>query len=162
LSSSDVLSSSFLGGLRFNHQNGINAATAVCTWHSVSSGFFPPKFLSHSREEQVTHTAQDQVAFQPPVPPSLVLVQPDLTLLVLEAPLHWPAREGHQQHRRDSRPLGCVAHEELPLVGVQDVAGDNQVHRLVLEIESNPVYTQDFDFFDFEPGVVQSPDAEQQ
>ena len=34
-----VRSSNFFGGLMLNHQNGINAATAVCTWHSVSSGF---------------------------------------------------------------------------------------------------------------------------
>src|SRR5436305_1048509 len=82
--SSDVRSSSFVGGVRSNHQNGISAATAVCTWHSVSSGFSPPELLPYPRQEQVTHAAQDQVAFQPPVPPALVLVQPDLTLLVLE------------------------------------------------------------------------------
>ena len=38
----EVRSSNFFGGLRLNHQNGINAATAVCTWHSVSPGFSPP------------------------------------------------------------------------------------------------------------------------
>ena len=65
--SADVRSSNLLGGLRFNHQNGISAATAVCTWHSVSSGVFPPELLPHSRQEQVAHAAQDQVAFQPGV-----------------------------------------------------------------------------------------------
>ncbi len=39
--SSAVRSSNLLGGLRPSHQNGISAATAVCTWHSVRSGFFP-------------------------------------------------------------------------------------------------------------------------
>ena len=46
--SSDVRSNSFLGGFRSNHQNGINAATAVCTWHSLNSGFFPPELLPGS------------------------------------------------------------------------------------------------------------------
>ena len=65
LISAEVRSSSFLGGIRSNHQNGINAATAVWTWHSVSSGFFPPELLPHPRQEQVAHATQDQVAFQP-------------------------------------------------------------------------------------------------
>src|ERR1700730_12814904 len=82
--SSDVRSSSFFGGHRLNHQNGISAATAVCTWHSVSSRFFPPELLSHPRQEQVAHATEDQVAFQPLVTPALVLVQPDLGLLVLK------------------------------------------------------------------------------
>ena len=72
--SSDVRSSDFLGGLRSNHQNGINAATAVCTWHTVRSGLFPPELLPHTRQERVTDAAQDQVPFQPPVPPALVLI----------------------------------------------------------------------------------------
>ena len=45
--SADVRSSNTCGGLRFNHQNGINAATAVCTWHSVSSRF-PPRIPAAS------------------------------------------------------------------------------------------------------------------
>src|SRR5512142_1894257 len=108
--SADVRSSNFLGGHRLNHQNGINAATAVCTWHSVSSGFFPPELLPHPRREQVAHTAQDQAAFQPPAPPALVLVQPDLRLLVLETPLHAPPREGREQQLLDRRPHRRVAH----------------------------------------------------
>src|SRR3954471_2875932 len=104
--SSDVRSSSFVGGDRSNHQNGINAATAVCTWHSVSSGVFPPEVLPHPRLEQVTDTAQGQVPLQPPIPPTLVLVQPDLPLLVLKTPLHPPAREGHEEHHLDRRRRG--------------------------------------------------------
>src|SRR6516225_376781 len=92
--SSDVRSNSLVGGFRSSHQNGIDAATAVCTWHSVRSGFFPPELLSHPRQEQVTDTAQDQVPLQPPVAPALVLVQPDLAFLVLETPFHPPPREG--------------------------------------------------------------------
>src|SRR3954462_8130442 len=77
-------SSNCFGGRRLSHQHGLMAAIAVCTWHSVSPGFFPPDLLPHPRKEQVAHPTEDQVAFQPPVPPPLVLVQPDLGLLVLE------------------------------------------------------------------------------
>jgi hypothetical protein len=49
------------------HQHGIKAASAVCTWHSVSSGFFPPESLPHPRQEQVADRADDQVMFQPGV-----------------------------------------------------------------------------------------------
>ena len=41
------MSHSFTGGLRLSHQNGISAAIAVCTWHSVSPGFSPPELLPH-------------------------------------------------------------------------------------------------------------------
>ena len=47
--SAEVRSSNAFGGDTLNHQNGINAATAVWTWHSVSSRFFPPGLLPHSR-----------------------------------------------------------------------------------------------------------------
>src|SRR5512135_1680492 len=97
----DVRSSNFLGGHRFNHQNGISAATAVCTWHSVNSGFFSPELLPHPRQEQVADHAQDQVAFQPLIAPALVLVQSDLALLVLEAALHAPPRERDQKQHTD-------------------------------------------------------------
>src|SRR5450759_951668 len=70
--SAEVRSSNALGGDRFKHQNGINAATAVWIWHSVNSRFSPPEFLSHSRQEQVAHATQDQVAFQALVAPALV------------------------------------------------------------------------------------------
>src|SRR5450755_2066991 len=96
--SAAVRSRSALGGLRFNHQNGIKAATAVCTWHSVRPGFSPPELQPRPRQEQVAYTAQDQVAFQAPVTPPLVLVQADLGLLVLETPLHSPPRKGHEKH----------------------------------------------------------------
>src|ERR1700689_5930967 len=97
--SAEVRSSSFRGGLRPNHQNGISAATAVWIWHSVSSGFFPPELLSHPRQEQVADATEDQVAFRPLIAPALILVQADLGFLVLETPLDAPPRERHQQHR---------------------------------------------------------------
>src|SRR3954447_20809392 len=97
--SAAVLSSSFSEGRWPSHQLGISAAIAVCTWHSVSSGFPPPELLSHPRQEQVAHAAQDQVTFQAPVSPAFILVQPDLALLVLETTLDSPTREPHQQQR---------------------------------------------------------------
>src|SRR5512135_329737 len=66
-----------------NPQQRTNAATAVCSWQTVSPGVVPPPFLPHSRQEQVAHRRDDQVAFQSPVAAALVLVQPDLALLVL-------------------------------------------------------------------------------
>src|SRR5215469_11080224 len=73
-----------------NPHDRTNAAIAVCSWQTVSSGFFPPPFLTHSRQEQVAQAAEDQVSFQPQVAPSLVLVQTDLAFLVLEATFHSP------------------------------------------------------------------------
>src|SRR6476469_7080056 len=105
---SEVRFTNACGGLRFNHQNGISAATAVWTWHSVRSGFFPPEVLSHSRQEQVAGATQDQVSFQSSVAPTLILVQTDLTFLVLETSLHSPPREGYQQHRLERCSGGCV------------------------------------------------------
>src|SRR5215210_3853218 len=94
--SAAVRSSSFFEGRSFSHQQGINAAIAVCTWHSVSSGFFPPEFLTHPRQEQIADRAEDQMAFQPLITSALVMVQAHLPLLVLKTTLHAPAREGHQ------------------------------------------------------------------
>src|SRR6476619_5274274 len=125
----EVRSSSFFGARRLNHQNGIKAAIAVCTWHSVSSGFSPPELLPHPRQEQGTHATQDQVAFQPLVTPALVLVQPDLGLLVLKTAFDTPPRERDTQHLLDRRPRRRVADEELQLGGVPHVAGDDQVQR---------------------------------
>src|ERR1019366_7265176 len=105
----------------------MQARRAECRiWHSVNSRFSPPEFLSHSRQEQVAHANQDQVAFQALVAPALVLVQTDLGLLVFETALDPPSRERDQEHRLDRRPHRRVADEELQLGGVQHVAGDDQ------------------------------------
>ena len=120
-----VRSSNFFGGLRLNHQNGINAATAVCTWHSVSSRFSPPELLPHPRQEQVAQATEDQVALQPLVPSALVLVQPDLGLLVLETALHPPPRERHEQERREqARGRGRTAPAETPAENTADKAAE--------------------------------------
>jgi hypothetical protein len=46
-----VRSSNYFGGLRPSHQNGILAATPVCTWHFVSPGlpFSPNSYRSIRR-----------------------------------------------------------------------------------------------------------------
>ena len=61
--SAAVRSSNFFEGRWSSHQDGIKAASTLCTWHSVSSGFSPPESLTHLRQEQVTDRAQDQMAF---------------------------------------------------------------------------------------------------
>src|SRR3954470_15659188 len=88
------------------HHDRTKADVAVCSWQTVSSGSFFRPSLPHPRQEQVAHRRDDQVAFQPQIAAPLVLVQADLALVVLEAPFHAPAREGHQQqdlHRRRRR-----------------------------------------------------------
>ncbi len=70
------------------------------------------------------------MTFQPRVTLALVLVQPDLTLLVLKATLHAPAREGDQQQSPDAGPHRRVAHEALHRGRVQNLAGEQQVERL--------------------------------
>jgi hypothetical protein len=46
-----VRSSNYFGGLRPRHQNGTLAATAVCTWHSVSPGILQGTSLPYPVEE---------------------------------------------------------------------------------------------------------------
>src|SRR6202453_3846527 len=147
--SSAVRFNSFADGRSLSHQLGISAAIAVCTWHSVSSGFFPPEFLSHPRQEQVAHATQNQVAFQSLVTTPFVLIQPDLRFLILETTLDSPARETHQQQLLDRRLRGGVAHEELHLLDVQDVASHHQVHRFA----RHPVLV-----LGGEKGVLELPD----
>ena len=81
-----VRSSSFGDGRWSSHQYGIRAASAVWIWHSVNSGFFPPELLSRARQEQVADGTQDQMAFQPQITPTFVV------LLYLSGPLPQPSR----------------------------------------------------------------------
>src|SRR5260221_14511928 len=66
----------FAAGSSVIHQERIRAINAVCNWHTVRSGFFPP-FLSHLGQEQIAHHRQYQVTFQADIAPALVLVQTD-------------------------------------------------------------------------------------
>src|SRR5947209_4358404 len=75
-----------------SHQDCISAATAVCSWHTVNSRFFPP-FLPHLGEEQITDRRHYQVTFQAQVAPPLVVIQSDLAFVVLKTTLHAPTRK---------------------------------------------------------------------
>src|SRR5271154_1034152 len=110
-----------------SHHERTSAAIAVCSWHTVSCGFFPRPFFPHSGQEQVTHARQDQVSFQSDVPSALVLIEPDLSFLILEAAFDAPAREGHLQQRSHARVRRSIADEELDLARIEDVAGDDQM-----------------------------------
>src|SRR6516165_8193806 len=109
-----ALASSFSSDRRdANPQAWTRAATAVWSWQTVSSGFFPRPFLPHPRQEQVAHTTEDQVTFQAQVPSPLILIQPDLALLILEASFDSPARESNQQQSFNARAGRRIAEEEL-------------------------------------------------
>src|SRR5215469_10963482 len=108
------------------HQDRINAAIAVWSWHTVNSRFFPP-LLTHLSQEQVTDRRQDQVPFQSQVTPALVLIQAELTLVVFKTTLYPPPRKRHQQHGADRCLRRRVAHEEFDLIRIEHVAGDDQV-----------------------------------
>src|SRR5271165_6998955 len=131
--SSAVRTSSLAEGRWSSHQQGINAPRAVWTWHSVTSGFFFPQVLSHPRQEQETDRADHQMTFQSQVSSALVVIQAHLSFLVLEATLHVPPREAHQQHRGDRGLRSRVADEELDLPGIQDISSDQQVQRFARE-----------------------------
>ena len=131
--SSAVRTSRLAEGRWSSHQQGINAPRAVWTWHSVTSGFFFPQVLSHSRQEQVTDRADHQMTFQFQVSSALVVIQAHLSFLVLEATLHVPPREAHQQQRGDRGLRSRVADEELYLLGIQDIPSDQQVQRFARE-----------------------------
>jgi hypothetical protein len=90
-----AVSNNLAAAVRPKLNDWIRAATAVCNWHTVRSGFFPPPLLSQLRQKQVTHGGDDQVAFEPQIAPPFLLIQADFPFVVFEAPLHPPAREGH-------------------------------------------------------------------
>src|SRR6476620_10344163 len=85
------------------HQLQTTAAIAVCTWHTVSSGFFPPKALMDPRQEQVTHHRKDQVTFQADIASAFKMIQTQLPFLILKAALDTPARESDHQQLLDRR-----------------------------------------------------------
>src|SRR6185312_3440511 len=67
------------------------AAAAVLTWQTVSSGFFPPEFLVHLRQEQVAYRRNRLMPFQPQIRPPLEVVETQFGFLVLEAAFDAPA-----------------------------------------------------------------------
>src|SRR6516164_2533417 len=123
-----ALASSFSFDRReHNPQACTRAATAVWSWQTVSSGFFPRPFLPHPRQDQVANATEDQVTFQVQIPSSLILIQPNLALLILEAAFHPPARESNQQQSVNAYTRWCIANEELQLPWAQDIASHQQV-----------------------------------
>src|SRR5947208_3163316 len=96
-SSAAVRSTNWGDGRWSSHQYGINAARAVCTWHSVNSGFSPPEVLAGAGQEQVADGAERQVPFQSHIAAAFVVVQAYLAFAVLETAFDPPAGEGHQQ-----------------------------------------------------------------
>src|SRR5271165_2610038 len=115
------------------HQDRTKAAIAVWSWQTVSSGFFFCPFLSHACQEQVAYRRENQMAFQPQIAATLKLIQADLALVVLEATFHSPAREGHQKQGLHAGLRWCLGDEELHVLGLQDIAGHQQVELLAGE-----------------------------
>src|ERR1700752_2849882 len=70
-------SNSGLAATSSSHQERMTAATAVWTWHTVSSGFFPPQVRVDFGQEQIADGTQNPMPFQPLVATSFVVVQAD-------------------------------------------------------------------------------------
>src|SRR5437773_9603364 len=96
-----------------NHKLLTTAATAVCTWQTVSSGFFPPQVLVDLGQEKMAHGAEDQMAFQTQVQAALIMIQAQFPFLILKTTLDAPARKGHLEHRGHRGLRRCVADEIL-------------------------------------------------
>src|SRR5581483_7251417 len=122
-----VFSSSRVESGCSSHHERTSAAIAVWSWHTVSFGFFPRPFLPHSGQEQVTHARQNQVSFQSEVAAPLVLIEPDLSFLILETTFDSPAGERHLQQNSHPRSSRSIADKELDLARVERVASDDQV-----------------------------------
>src|SRR5271169_142708 len=113
-----------------SHQDGSNSATAVWTWQTVNSDFFPPPLLVDPRKKQVAYGADRQVAFQSRIATPFVVVESQFVLLILETTLHTPSGEGRQQELGDIRSPRRVTDEVFQLFWVQHVAGHHQQPRL--------------------------------
>jgi hypothetical protein len=124
--SAAVPSTSLAEGRCSSHQYGIKAASAVWIGHSVSSGFFPHQFLTHSGQEQVADRAERQVALEAQRAATLIMIQAYLALVIFETTLPTPTRKSHEQQGLDRGLRRGVAHEELDLVRVQHSASDEQ------------------------------------
>src|SRR3982750_4895821 len=90
-------SASFLAPVSPNPNPATNAAAAVRTWHTVSSGFFPPKLVVKLRKHQEAHRTDDLVPLQPQVTATLPVVKTQLRFTILKAALHMPPRQPHQK-----------------------------------------------------------------
>src|SRR5205823_4797673 len=75
------------------------AAIAMRTWHTVSSGFFPPKVRVDPRQKQVTYRRDNHVSLQALIPSAFVVIQAEFAFFIFEAALDTPTRKRNQQHR---------------------------------------------------------------
>lgn len=80
---------------------------------------FFPQLLADLREKQASDGTEDPVAFEAPIGPPFLGIQPQLVFLVLETPFPMPGGKAHQQqgaHRGAGRGVG---QEELDLLRVR-------------------------------------------
>src|SRR5260370_13877136 len=140
---------SFFAPLDPNSNPSTNAAAAVRTWHTVHSGFFPPKLASRLRKKQKAHRTDRLVPLQPQVTATFPVVKTQLRLAVLKAALHVPPCQPHQKQRVRGCLRRRVAHEVLDLLPIPHVAGSDQFQAqsrqivLVLERHRDPLRLPD-------------------
>ena len=86
-----------------SHSERTTAVIAVCTWHTVNSGFSPPQLLMNGGQKQIADSAQHQMAFEPDPAASFVVVESDFSFLVFKAAFNPPPREGDPQQHTHAR-----------------------------------------------------------
>src|SRR5262245_17725943 len=112
-----------------SHQPLTSAAIAVCTWQTVSSGFFPLERFSRFCQEQVADGRNGQVSFQPHITPPFVVVQSHLSFLILKTSFDSPTREGHAQQCVHFRLKRNITDEVFDFIAFQNVSPDQQMVR---------------------------------
>src|SRR5262249_27399798 len=103
------------------------AAAAVRTWQTVNCGFFPPQLPTDLCQQKDAHGADDLVPHQTQIAATFPVIEPEFGLAVLEATLHVPPRQPGQEQWVRGHLRSRVAHEELRLLPVGYVAGDNHL-----------------------------------
>src|SRR5258708_7960242 len=140
---------SFFAPLDPNSNPSTNAAAAVRTWHTVHSGFFPPKLASNFRKKQKAHRTDRLVPLQPQVTATFPVVKTQLRLAIFKAALHMPPRQTYQKQGVRGCLRRRVTHEVFDLLLTPHVAGDQQFQAqsrqfvLVLERDRDPLRLPD-------------------
>ena len=119
--SSAALANRGLAARRSSHQDRTTALMAMWTWHTVNSGFFFPQRFTRLSQEQQADRTQHQVTFQSHVFSTLIVIQSDLSLVVLKASFDPSAGEGHQQQDFDGGLRRRITDEVLHLGVVQGI-----------------------------------------
>src|SRR5436190_24227417 len=94
-----------LTATRPNDQERTMAAAAVRTWQTVSSGFFPPQFLMHLRQEQMADSRDRLMAHQPHISVAKFHRENELTLNVGQ---YSQQPDFHVQFRYGSRTFNVL------------------------------------------------------